>query len=239
MRAAGIAHAARHARGMYVALGRSLAEFLWFAGNRGADVRDVVAVDPGSLARLEAARALGRGVIVAASHTGNWELAACRMAADGPFACVVKPLSVGALDSFTGGARRARGISLIRPENALRDARRALSRGEAVGMLTDQVPQRKRRPILGEFLSQEAHLDRAPATLAAWARAPLVVSAARRTGPGKHALVVLDVFFPEASPTDAWIEATTRAAAQRLDAFVRQNPSEWLWLHRRWRAPLW
>jgi hypothetical protein len=35
-----------------------------------------------------------------------------------------------------------------------------------------------------------------------------------------------------------WIESATREATRALDAFVCERPSSWLWLHRRWRAPL-
>jgi hypothetical protein len=42
---------------------------------------------------------------------------------------------------------------------------------------------------------------------------------------------------PGAEP-GAWAAQATREATAALDRFVRAHPASWLWLHRRWRAPL-
>jgi hypothetical protein len=51
-------------------------------------------------------------------------------------------------------------------------------------------------------------------------------------------MAVLAVFDPPQRARRAWIDETSRSASQALDAFVRAYPSQWLWLHRRWRDPL-
>jgi lauroyl/myristoyl acyltransferase len=70
MRAAGVASPAAAARAMYASLGRSVFEFLWLAV-RGAPALAAVRVDEASRAAWDGACAKGRGVVVAASHTGN------------------------------------------------------------------------------------------------------------------------------------------------------------------------
>lgn len=72
MRAAGIAPAAAEARAMYASLGASAMEFLWMAA-RGRAVLDRVRFDEASRARWQEVLGRGRGVVVAASHTGNWD----------------------------------------------------------------------------------------------------------------------------------------------------------------------
>ena len=235
MRAAGVERAPRVARAMYRSLGASAVELLWLASGRG-DATGHVAIDPASAELWRAAKARGRGVVIAASHTGNWDLAACAMARETELLVVTKRLSVRSLDRFWQGARAAQGISLADARGALTRARAVLGRGGAVAMMIDQAPASPRHAAAVEFLGRPALADRAPATFAAARGAPLVVAASRRDAAGGHVLHVLAVLVPPARPTHVWIEEATVAAARALDRFVRAHPSQWLWLHRRWKG---
>lgn len=239
MRAAGIERPRATARAMYRSLGVSAVELVGLGTRRGNEVVSArVRIDEASRASLEAARARGRGVVLAATHTGNWDLAACAIARTMPLLVVTKRLRVRALDAFWQRTRRAYGVRLAGASGALDRARRTLARGGAVAMMIDQVPLRRRHAIDVEFLGQPAHADKGPAALAARSGAPMLVAAARRdAATGLHELSVLCVLEPPERAGAAWIEDATRRATAALDAFVRAHPSEWLWLHRRWRAP--
>ncbi len=104
-------------------------------------------------------------------------------------------------------------------------------------MLIDQVPALEGHGTPVEFLGAQALADRAPAALSASTGAPLVVVAFRRDERGRHVIHVLRVLVPPARARRAWTAQATREASAALEAFVRAYPSEWLWLHRRWRAP--
>jgi Kdo2-lipid IVA lauroyltransferase/acyltransferase len=237
MAAAGIEASPRAAEGMYAALGCSALEFLWLA-RHGAGVAPHVMIDPASAARWRAALANGRGVVIAASHTGNWDLAACTIARDVELLVVTKHLSVASVDRFWQSTRALQGVMLTGAGGALARARAVLRRGGAVAMMIDQAPRSIERAVAIEFLGRPALADRAPAALAAAARSPLVVAAARRTPSGTHLLEVLDVIGPpEPRLARAWVVEATVSAARALDAFVRAHPSQWLWLHRRWKRP--
>lgn len=235
MATAGIANPAREARAFYRELGVSVVEFLWLAV-RGRRVLSRVAIEPASRARWDEALALGRGVVVAASHTGNWDLAACAMAREVELLVVTKHLSVRWLDRFWQSTRAALGVRLSDAVGALSRARETLSRGGAVAMMVDQAPARHAVPV--EFLGRPAYADRAAAVLAAASGAPLVVAASRREASGGQVLEVLDVLLPPPRAARAWIDQATRSATRALDAFVRRHPSQWLWLHRRWKPML-
>jgi Kdo2-lipid IVA lauroyltransferase/acyltransferase len=236
MQAAGIAHPGRLARGMYRALGTSVFEFLWMAF-AGAPALEVVAIEPASRVRWAEALAGGRGVVVAASHTGNWDLSACAIAREVELLVVTKRLSVRWLDRFWQSTRARLGVRLTDAPGAVGRAREVLSRGGAVAMMIDQVPDaRHALPVM--FLGQPAHADRAPAAVAAAAGAPLVVAVGRRERSGKHVLQVLDVLTPPARPSRAWIDEATRRATRELERFVLAHPDQWLWMHRRWKPML-
>ena len=235
---AGIEAPSRQADALYAGLGRSAVEFLWLA-RRGGEIARHVTIDPASAARWRAAVDAGRGVVIAASHTGNWDLAACVMARDIELLVVTKRLSVASVDRFWQSTRAGRGVTLTEARGAIARSREILGRGGAVAMMIDQVPAR-RRAVAVEFLGRPASADRAPAALAAAARAPLVVAAARRSSSGDHVLHVLEVIAPpdpEGRSGRAWIAEATVAATRALEEFVRAYPSQWLWLHRRWKLP--
>jgi Kdo2-lipid IVA lauroyltransferase/acyltransferase len=234
MRAAGLADPQAEARAMYRSLATSALEFLRLAA-RGMEATGHARIDGASRARWQEALGRRRGVVVAASHTGNWDLAACTMARDIELVVVTKRLSVRSLDAFWQSTRAAMGVGLVDARGAMKRAREVIGRGGAVAMMIDQVPASADHAIEAEFLGRTASVDRAPAALAAACRAPLVVAASRREANGEHVLLVLDVLVPPPRPSRAWVTQATATATRALDHFVRSHPSQWLWLHRRWK----
>jgi KDO2-lipid IV(A) lauroyltransferase len=237
MRAAGIARPSRQARSMYASLGHSAMEILWMS-LRGRPALRAARFDEASRALWNDALGRGRGIVVAASHTGNWDLAACAVAQEIELLVVTKHLRIGWLDRFWQKTRARLGVKLADAAGAMAQGRAVLGRGGAVAMMIDQVPISPRHASTVEFLGRSAAADRAPAALAASLRAPLVVAAARRAPGGRQVLQVLAVLHPPPRPSPAWIVDATATATAALDRFVRAHPSQWLWLHRRWRPML-
>lgn len=246
MARAGIAEPAASAAEMYRSLGAGIVELLWLAAapaSRRAEAVARVAVDDASVAALEAASSSGP-VVIFASHTGNWELAAAaaaRLLAERGrrLAVVAKAIHARGVNAFVERIRRRMGVDVIAPRGALAAAQHVLERGDVVIMPIDQVPDRSAHGISVPFLGELAVTDRAPATLAWRARATVLVVVAERVA-GGHRVRVLDAIAPPAGDDRAarrWIEAVTMRATSLLEGFVRRSPASWLWLHRRWRAP--
>lgn len=227
----------RIARCVYRALGAGVMELLWLSRRTTDALAEVTSIEAGSRRALNDALARGRGAVLAASHTGNWELAACAMARSLDLLVVTKPIREKGFERFMNRTRRAHGLKLAPPEGALLPSRQVLARKGCVAMLIDQVPAFEKHGVALEFLGSHALADRAPAALAACAGAPLVVVAFRRNERGHHIIHVLRVLHPPERDRVAWISHATRDATRALEAFVRRYPSEWLWLHRRWRVP--
>lgn len=236
------------AASMYRGLGTGVFELLWLAGvraeRREAAVREHVQLDDDFAVALHEACERGP-VVLAASHTANWELAAFgaaqALAAQGRrLAVVVKPQSVGAFHAFCTHLREACGLVLIAPVGAFGVARRSLAAGDVIAMPIDQVPGRARHGVAVPFLGAQALADRAPAALARATGATLLVVATSREGRRQrlHLLAELPPHGRGESTANAWITNATRESTRVLDAFVNADPASWLWLHRRWRAPL-
>jgi len=232
---------------MYRDLGRGLVELLWLAGGgreRRKRAIDEVRIDDGAARAFDDAARRGP-VVVFASHTGNWELAAAAAARllgrrGKRLFVVAKPMHARGVDRFLARLRREAGVEAVAPRGALSAARRALAAGDVVVTPIDQVPDRAEHAVSLPFLGAPALVDRAPATLAWRSRATVLVVAAERAGDGGHLVRVIDAIHPPAPDerdARAWILETTRRATAALDRFVRSVPHGWLWLHRRWRAP--
>lgn len=207
---------------IYRELARNLVDLLAVAGS--GDLGRV-ALTPGARVALERARARGP-VVIAASHTGNWELAAFALAAVCPVSVVAKRQGVGLADRFVRVLRTRFGVAMIAPRGALAHATVALRTGRVVAMPIDQVPDRAEHGERCPFLGAEALVDRAPFVLARRVGAAVLVAACE--GDRVHVL-------GEVSARDPRVAA--REATALLERHVLAHPASWLWLHRRWRSP--
>ena len=207
------------AAAMYRSLGTSVFELLWLA-SLSKKRRDE------ALDRHAELDALPDGpAILGASHTGNWELAGAALARTRPVYVVAKPFSSSWFDAFVARVRARLGIRTIHPRGAAMAVLRALRSGALVVMPIDQVPDRSAHATTATFLGARAYVDRAPFVLARRAGVRVIVCGAYRAG-ARHHIRALGVAN---GPRDA---------TAILDAFVREHPEAWMWLHRRWKEPV-
>jgi KDO2-lipid IV(A) lauroyltransferase len=153
---------------------------------------------------------------------------------------VTKHLSVGWIDAFWQAARGRYGVEIIGagPESRAFDtARKHVHARGMVAMMIDQVPLRRSHAMELPFLGAPAWVDRAPAMLAARTGALYAVPAARRRDDGTQEIVVLEAIAPPARATRAWVDDTTARTTACLERFILAHPTEWLWMHRRWKSP--
>ncbi len=235
MRRAGIPDPSAALAAMYASLGTLVFELLWTAGRRNHPVVELVGLPSDPWRGVESALARGKGLVVATAHTGNWDLLACAMAARVPLMVVTRHLSWVSLDRFWQALRSERGVVLVDPRGAVRRASAHLRAGGVVAFLVDQRPLDDRGTEQVAFLGAPAQYERAFADLAARCRAPVALALAERAPAGQHRLTVPLLIDPPDRPSRAWVRHVVHEVAKRLDAHVRNDPGQWLWLHRRWR----
>ena len=219
---AGIAEPATAANAMYAALGTGLMELL-----------ATIFVRPqlfGFASELPK-----EASVVATAHTGNWDLCACAVAKQVPLAVVTKHLKLRFADRLWHWVRGRFGLQLLSVGRAAAGAAAALRGGRCVAMLIDQAPERSRATVLTQFLGAPARVDLSPALLAMRAKVPLLVAFPTRGEDGVHGLVLVGRFAPPERPRRAWAESVMRQATAALESEVRNNPEQWLWMHRRWK----
>src|SRR5690606_23609785 len=221
------------ARAAYVNMAHAALDGMMASTLRDEEAQEMLLDGPGAAAFFEAARS-GGGAILATAHFGSWELLGDLLLRRGvPISAVVRPLS-GALNRRIVASRVRAGMHLIHPRGAIQSVIRALREGRVVAVLSDQsVPAEG-----GHFIPFFGRPASTAPTLSVAARrtgVPVFVGAARRVD---HRIE----FFCEQVPIrktahqrEDVINHLTEVTAA-LEAFIRAQPEQWLWLHRRWKV---
>ena len=185
-------------------------------------------IDVRGMENLEAARRLGRGVIIVTAHLGNYELgAACLGALGVPVHAIVEdvePEMLALLDQY----RTATGMRTISRNRGARDAYRVLKSGEVLLLVADRVIGDTSDVVELPFCEGRRAVPRGPAVLSLATGAPIVVGIAVRTpdGPRRYRIVLEPPIMPDGTEPDA-ASTLTRKVTDRLAAAVREYPDQW------------
>ena len=181
---------------------------------------------------FEEARKLGRGVLFATAHLGNWELSAFAHALmSAPMNVVVRPLDNPKIDALVEARRTLAGNRLIAKRESARGILKALRANEAVGILVDQNASLEEGTFV-DFFGVPACAGTGFAKLAAHSGAAVIPGFA--LWEEKERTYVLRFYPPVEITGDA--ERDTRELHRRLEAVIRAYPDQWLWIHRRWKT---
>lgn len=230
------AGAARHiARQVFQNLGRGFADVCRLPRLTDATIAGRLRLR--GYERIRAARALGHGVILVTAHLGAWELLPLASALQGdPIHVVVRPMDNATLDRAITAIRRRGGNGIIRKQELMRAGLKVLKAGGTLGILIDQNIT-WREGVFVEFFGRPASTAYAPALLALRTGAAVLPVAIFREGPGRHRVEVEEP-IPLSRTGDLrqdLLENTARFT-RAIEAFVRQSPAEWFWVHRRWKT---
>ncbi len=225
-------HAEREAiiRVMWDNLGRTVAEYAHL------DKFDLHGPDPRirveNTAEIEKVR--GRGALLLSGHFANWEIlpiAASRYGLDG--AVVYRPPNNPYVDRYISRARARKGYAeQISKHHGVKRIFTLLRGGKAILLLADQ---KTNEGIPAPFFGRDAMTTHAPAALALKLKVPVVFASNKRMGGARFTITIYPP--PEFTPTgdeDTDMRALTAAINLRLEEMVRADPSQWLWIHRRW-----
>ncbi|MBN1418831.1 MAG: lysophospholipid acyltransferase family protein [Planctomycetes bacterium] len=176
------------------------------------------------------------GAVVVTAHAGNWELLGLTVSLMGfRFHAIERPLDNPHLARYVDGLRQRFGLRLIANEGAMRKVGEVLRSGALLGLLLDQ--HARKQAVAVPFFGRPAWTSDVGGRLAVRYGLPVVTGFLHRTGPGFRFRMHVDppVFpRPDASAREEALRITTALTAQ-IEAFVREDPTRWLWLHRRWR----
>lgn len=186
---------------------------------------------------FDAARAGGRGVLVAAPHLGAWELLNLWLSAQGPLAILYRVPQRAEYEPLLVRARGALGAETVRAEPVgVRLLLRRLKQGHIVGILPDQRPKGG-EGLDAPFFGHPARTMTLVSRLAHRATVDVVLGFAERLPRGAgYAL-----HFIPAEPAVAGDDLAAAVAAlnRGIEACVRMAPAQYQWTYKRlsFRAP--
>jgi KDO2-lipid IV(A) lauroyltransferase len=185
-----------------------------------------------------AARDRGRGVLVLTGHLGAWELSSYYHSLAGyPMGMVIRRLDNPLVDAMVNRIRCLHGNRVLHKDDFARGLLTAMRAGDTVGILmdTNMTPP---QGVFVPFFGVEACTGSALARVALKTGAAVVPGFLVWEEPeGRYVLH----FGPELALTNTGdseadaIDNTARFTAA-LEEAIRNYPTQWLWMHRRWKT---
>ena len=223
-------------RGVFVSLGRQLAEFCRFPRYTRDNVAQVAVYE--GFENFDAAQRRGKGVLFLTAHLGGWEVGSFVHSIHGHrLRIVVRALDNPYIDRLVERYRTLHGNSTFEKQDFARGLISAMRAGETVGLLMDQ----NMTPPAGVFVD----FFGVPAcTASGIARVALRTDASvvpaftiwddvRR----KYRITFAPrLALPKTGDDERDVVNATQLFTSVIEEYVRKNPDQWLWVHRRWKT---
>jgi KDO2-lipid IV(A) lauroyltransferase len=211
--------------------GKAVAELIpvWFLPVAQA-VNLVVHAQP--IALVEAAERRERGVIYLTPHLGCFDAAALWAAQRRPITVLYRPPRMKSLQPLIEAGRGRDRVRLAPADlGGVRLLLKALKRGEAVGILPDQVPA-KGEGVWADFFGRPAYTMTLAQKLAEATGATILMTTAVRLPGGAGFAIHFTEFEAAATGADR-----TRALNGAIERVVMLEPSQYLWSYNRYKVP--
>ena len=185
---------------------------------------------------LEAAFGEGKGVIGLTGHIGNWELTALALGLAGwKVSAIGRELDNPLLEARLRSFRMACGNSVISKDGAVRGSIRALREGQFVGFLLDQ--DALAAGVFVRYMGRWASTFSTAGMLACRFDLPVLPISSRVNPDGTLTVTAHPPFHADRTgdpAQDAWL--ATQRMTTWLEREVKANPSQWFWMHRRFKT---
>ena len=179
----------------------------------------------------------GRGAILVTGHYGSFEIMGHLLACLGlDMTAIMRPLDNRYLNDFVVASRKSKGLMLLDKKGASASAEEHLRNGALVGFIGDQDAGRK--GMFVEFFGRPASTYKSIGLLAMAASVPIIVGFARRLGSRpRYRVGVQRILYPrEWEAQDDPLRWITQEYTQAIEQIVRDDPTQYLWIHRRWKS---
>jgi KDO2-lipid IV(A) lauroyltransferase len=221
---------------MWDNLGRTIAEYAHLdkLKLRGADPRlSIVGTD-----HAEAAIASGKGVIFVSGHFANWEVMPFTAAQLGyESGEVYRPLNNPYVDRWMVAQRMANGPKdqIAKGAQGTKRIFTMLRGGKSILLLADQ---KTNEGLPAPFFGRDAMTTPAPAALALKLGSVILPTSNERLGGSRFRMKINPpIDFTPSGDHDLDIHQLTIKITEAIERMVRERPSQWLWIHRRWPKP--
>lgn len=181
-----------------------------------------------------------KGAILLVSHKGNWEVMALiaglfiAQPIAGKIYALARPLKNPLLYDYVLSQRGLTGLQSISKIGAVQQTFRRLKQNGMVCLLIDQRVNEGAVEV--NFFGHKALTTSLPAICAVRLGTPVYYLFCERTPDPKYIMKVEGPAPIEISGSnDRDIRVNTQYFNDRVEAEIRKDPTQWLWMHNRWR----
>ncbi len=178
--------------------------------------------------------ARGDSLILVTGHIGNWEWGSLSAGIQTPYHILgfYKPLRNKFIDRFLRYSRSKFGTLLAPIRQTSLSFEKQKGTPTVFLMAADQNPSRVSRAIWQNFLGRPTAFLHGPEKHAVKNNYPVIFAEINRVKRGMYELT-LSVLVE--NPMECVPGEITSLYAAKLEKYIRQNPSSWLWTHKRWK----
>lgn len=182
---------------------------------------------------LEQAINLGKSVLIATGHFGNWEILGYYFLHKKiKLSAIAKKQRNPFFDEYFVKFRAKYGLDLIYQKRALRGILKALKNNRMIFFIHDQ-DARKSGEIM-PFMNHDASVFMGIAKIALKADLPIMPAYHIRNKEGKHIFRFEKIFYPkQENMTDYQVMERLNNS---LTEMITKYPDMWFWVHKRWKS---
>ncbi len=218
---------------MWDNLGRIVGEYPHIAKCSAEDIERFVELSEESKKNLEFYKNLGQGGIIFSGHIGNWEVGPKTFLRYGlPVGTVYRPLNNPYVEKMTASIRGTEMIEKNAKGN--RKIVEFIKNKKFVIILADQKVS-EGEPI--KFFHDDAITATSIARIALKYNCPLIPARSIRIDNKFKFIVEVEkpLAFQKSDDINADILSVTTKINQKLEQWIKQYPSQWFWVHNRWK----
>ena len=178
----------------------------------------------------------GRGLLMVTGHYSNFEIMGYVLGLFGfNIYSIARPLDNKFINKYLYEVRRRAGQNIIDKKGAAELMAKMASSGAALGFIADQDAGRK--GIFVDFFGRKASTYKSIGLLAITYNIPIAVGFSRRVDNRFYFEIGVNrIIFPEEwAEKDDPLKWVTAEYTRAIEEFVREEPSQYWWLHRRWK----
>ena len=210
--------------------GKGITELAWVWGRPYDEVLGRVRECIG-LEHIVAAQERGKGIIFLTPHLGCFEISALYAAQRMPITVLYRPPKLRWLENVMRSGRERGQASLAKADvGGVRLLSKALKRGEAIGLLPDQVPSRGEGEW-ADFFGRPAYTMTLVGRLAESSQATVLIAYSERLPRGQGYVIHVEPLpLDFAAPVPQQINTA-------LERVIRACPAQYLWSYNRYKIP--
>ncbi|MGB2696815.1 MAG: lysophospholipid acyltransferase family protein [Candidatus Zixiibacteriota bacterium] len=216
-------------------IGKNIADVARFPKLTLSEVDRIVQAE--GLKHLDTAYKRGKGVIVLTGHIGNFELIGAYLSLKGyKISAVGRDVYDPRLNKLLIRNRESVGVENISSTGDVKKIIKVLRAGRTLGVLADQDSTRVKGTFVN-FFGKAARTPVGPAFLNLKLGSPIIPMALLRNKNEKYKIIVKPAL--ELQPTgdkSRDVKDLTQKYTEVLEKIIREYPSQWVWMHKRWKS---